>query len=219
MTFAVSFVELAECFLSIQGEGSFAGLPCVFIRLAGCNLDCSYCDSVYAAKSEGERKDINDLVSRVESFNVNLVEVTGGEPLIQPGAGELLALLCDRGCEVIVETNGSVDLKPFDSRAKYIVDIKTPGSGAGGSFLESNFEFLRPADEVKFIITSREDFDWAVALARDRGLPDRHTVLFSPAWGLVEPKLLAQWILESGVKARLNLQLHKFIWGSETPGV
>lgn len=212
-------VDLAELFLSIQGEGTRAGLPCVFIRLSGCNLHCAYCDSEYAARGEGERTQIPDITSRVERFNVKLIQLTGGEPLIQPGAGPLLRKLCDGGYDVLVETNGSVDLKPFDPRAKYIVDIKTPGSGAGGSFAESNYKNLRDCDEVKFVITSKDDFDWAAALAKERGLDQRHTLLFTPAWGDVEPKKLAEWILDSGVKCRLSLQIHKLIWGPGATGV
>ncbi len=212
-------VDLAELFLSIQGEGSEAGSPCVFIRLSGCNLHCSYCDSEYAARGEGEQTGIEQIISQVESYKVGLVEVTGGEPLIQPGAGELLIRLCDEGYEVMVETNGSVDLKPFDRRVKFIVDIKTPGSGAADTFLESNFELLGPADEVKFVITSPEDFGWAAALVSELALDSRHTVLFSPAWGLVEPVQLVKWLLESGVNARLSLQLHKIIWGPDAKGV
>lgn len=215
----MNFVDLAELFLSIQGEGSRAGLPCVFIRLSGCNLHCAYCDSGYAARGVGKRTKISEITSRVERFNVKFIQLTGGEPLIQPGAGELLGALCDGGGDVLVETNGSVDLKPFDPRAKFIVDIKTPGSGAGGSFAESNYKNLRDCDEIKFVITSKDDFDWAVALTRQRGLDKRHTLLFSPAWGEVEPKKMAQWILDSGVEGRLSLQIHKLIWGPDATGV
>ncbi len=215
----MDLVNLAELFLSIQGEGSRAGLPCVFIRLSGCNLDCSYCDSQYAARGEGERKKISGITSRVGRFGVKLVQLTGGEPLIQPGAEPLLRMLCDQGYEALVETNGSVDLKPFDPRAKYIVDIKTPGSGAGESFLESNYENLRDCDEVKFVVTSKDDFDWAVALTKQRGLDKRHTLLFSPAWGLVKPEDMAQWLIDSGVEGRLSLQIHKLIWGPDATGV
>ncbi len=215
----MSFVELSECFLSIQGEGSFAGLPCVFIRLAGCNLHCSYCDTEYAARGEGKRTEIEQIISKVESYKEGLVLVTGGEPLIQPGAGELLIRLCEEGYEVMVETNGSVDLKPCDRRVKFIVDVKTPGSGAADTFLESNFELLGLEDEVKFVVTSKEDFDWADALVSELKLDARHTVLFTPAWGLVEPKMLARWILDSGAGGRLSLQLHKIIWGPDAKGV
>lgn len=215
----MSSIDLSELFLSIQGEGSLAGSPCVFIRLAGCNLHCSYCDSEYAARDEGKPEEITKIISKVESYRVGLVEVTGGEPLIQPGAGELLLRLCDEGYQVMVETNGSIDLKPFDRRLKFIIDIKTPGSGAGDTFLESNFELLDPADEVKFVITSPEDFSWAAALVSELALDSRHTVLFSPAWGLVEPAQLVKWLLESGVNARLSLQLHKIIWSPDAKGV
>ncbi len=212
-------VKLSEIFLSIQGESTFAGLPCVFIRLAGCNLDCVYCDTVYAAKSAGEPAEVEDIISRVKGFGVKLVEITGGEPLAQSVAGELIARLVESGFETLVETNGAVDIGSFDNRAIYIVDIKTPGSGAADSFFESNFNHVKRSDQIKFVITSREDFDWAVGMVRDRGLEERCTLLFSPASGIVEPKTLAKWLLESGVRARLNLQLHKFIWRPDARGV
>jgi 7-carboxy-7-deazaguanine synthase len=212
-------VDLTELFLSIQGEGTRAGLPCVFIRLSGCNLHCNYCDSEYAARGVGKKTPIDEITARVKTYNVKLVQLTGGEPLIQPGAKELILKLCDAGYELLVETNGSIDLKPFDHRVKFIIDIKTPGSGAENTFLESNFEILGPDDEVKFVITSKEDFDWAAALVAKRTLDARHTVLFTPVWGLVEPKNLVRWILDSGVKGRLSLQIHKLIWGSDATGV
>jgi len=212
-------VRLSEIFLSIQGESTFAGLPCAFIRLAGCNLDCVYCDTAYAAQSSGEPAEVEDILSHVKGFGVKLVEVTGGEPLAQNTAGELIARLVESGFETLVETNGTVDIGSFDNRATYIVDIKTPGSGAAASFLELNFNHVKRSDQVKFVITSREDFDWAVDMVRTRGLEERCALLFSPASGMVAPKILAGWLLESGVRARLNLQLHKYIWGPGTRGV
>lgn len=212
-------IDLAELFVSIQGESTQAGRPCVFIRLAGCNLECVYCDAVYAAKGKGESAPIGEVVEKALAFGIGFVEVTGGEPLVQPGCGELVTGLLDEGLETMVETNGSVDLSRFDRRARYVVDIKTPGSGAGGSFLVSNFDLLRSVDEVKFVVTSQEDFEWAASLCRERKLTERMPVLFSPAWGMVEPSELARWIIDSRLDVRLNLQIHKFIWGPDAKGV
>ncbi|MBI4666848.1 MAG: radical SAM protein [Nitrospinae bacterium] len=215
----MSVIRVSEIFLSIQGESTHAGRPCVFIRLAGCNLDCAYCDTGYAAKSAGEPMEVSAALDKALALRAPLVEVTGGEPLIQPGAAELIKALLDAGLETLVETNGTVDLSRFDRRAKYIVDIKTPGSGSAGSFHEANYGMLRPGDEVKFVVSSREDFQWAAALCRERGIPDKAIVLFSPVWGKTDFAELADWLLASGLNARMNLQLHKIIWGGEAKGV
>ncbi len=206
-------------YISIQGESSHAGRVCVFIRLAGCNLGCAYCDSAPAAKGMGEPVAIEDVLSRVTQFNAPLVEITGGEPLMQDGAGELIAKLVMLRHETLVETNGTCDLSQFDRGAKYIVDIKTPGSGAGGSFLGSNFDQLTDRDEVKFVVTSKADFDWAAKLVRERKLGEKLAILFSPAENLVDPKELAKWLIDSRLNARLNLQIHKYIWGQGATGV
>jgi 7-carboxy-7-deazaguanine synthase len=210
---------VAETFLSIQGESTHAGRPCYFIRLAGCNLDCVWCDAVYAAKSTGSEIPIDTLIADAINTGTRLVEITGGEPLIQEGVGVLLEGLLDARFDVLVETNGSVDLFAFDARATFIIDYKLAGSGAGGSFLPGNFEALRPIDEMKFVIASRSDFEEAIAVIADQNLVNRVKILFSPAWGLVEEKQLADWLLASKIPARLNLQLHKYIWGADTPGV
>lgn len=212
-------LRVSEIFLSIQGESTHAGRLCVFVRLAGCNLSCVYCDTEYAAKGAGSELSVSQILANVERFGVNLVEVTGGEPLSQPGSAKLLTALADNGFEALVETNGTVDIGLFDRRAKYIVDIKTPGSGQGGSFLVANYEKLKSSDEVKFVITSRADFDWAVAIVHERGLPEKLTVLFSPADGFVTLKELAGWMIEAKTPARMNVQMHKIIWGQEARGV
>lgn len=212
-------LNVSEIFLSIQGESTHAGRLCVFIRLAGCNLSCVYCDTQYAAKGAGSELSVPEILARALSFGVKLVEVTGGEPLLQPSCGELITALADAGLEVLVETNGTVDIGLFDRRAKYIVDIKTPGSGQGGSFIAANYERFKRSDEVKLVITSRMDFDWAVDLVRERGLTERLTVMFSPAEGFVTLKELAGWMIESKSPVRMNVQLHKMIWGQETRGV
>ncbi|MBI4829484.1 MAG: radical SAM protein [Nitrospinae bacterium] len=212
-------MRVSELFVSLQGEGTRAGIPCAFIRLAGCNLACAYCDSAYAAKSEGEPREARDVARWARDAATPTVMLTGGEPLHQPGAAELLRLLCGGGGDVAVETNGSIPLAPVDRRARYIVDVKTPGSGAGGSFHESNWESLRPQDEIKFVITSRADFDWTVEIVRSRELDRRLPVLISPAWGLVTLTDAAAWILESRLWLRLSPQLHKLIWGPDRRGV
>jgi 7-carboxy-7-deazaguanine synthase len=160
-----------------------------------------------------------EVLAKVESFGVKLVEITGGEPLVQPACGDLITALADEGFEILLETNGTVDLGLFDRRARYIVDIKTPASGSGGSFLAANYEKLKSSDEVKFVITSRMDFDWAVDVVRERGLAKKLAVLFSPADGLVTLKELAGWMIEGKTPARMNIQLHKMIWGQEARGV
>lgn len=215
----LGFLDLSELFLSIQGEGSRAGLPCAFVRLAGCNLDCIYCDAKYAAKEMGKRTPMAEIIAALREYGVGLVQLTGGEPLIQEGTVDLIKTLADEGFEVVVETNGTADLARFDRRANYIVDIKTPGSGAGGSFLKKNYGQLKKGDEVKFVVTSRADFDWAVGLVRERDIDLCASVLFSPAWGMADPRDLVRWLLESGLNARLSLQTHKYIWGPDAKGV
>ncbi|MDH5476860.1 MAG: radical SAM protein [Nitrospinota bacterium] len=208
-----------EIYPSIQGESTHAGRKCVFIRLAGCNLACSYCDSTEAATGQGVEMTLDAVMGKVGGYDIGLVEVTGGEPLIQPGAGALLERLCDAGFETLVETNGTVDITRFDRRAKFIMDIKTPGSGAEGRFLERNLEALATHDEVKFVITGRGDFEWAANQVARWNLSKEVVALFSPVHGKVAPKELAQWLLESGIEGRLNLQLHKIIWGADATGV
>ncbi len=212
-------LRVSEIFLSIQGESTHAGRLCVFVRLAGCNLSCVYCDTEYAAKGAGSELSVSEILARALSFGVKLVEVTGGEPLVQPACARLITALADAGFEVLVETNGTVGLSGFDRRAKFIVDIKTPGSRQGGSFLVGNYETLKSSDEVKLVITSRADFDWAVDVIRERGLAERLAVMFSPADGFVTLKELAGWMIEDKTPVRMNVQLHKIIWSPETRGV
>ena len=207
-----------EIFHSIQGESSHTGRPCVFIRLTYCNLRCTWCDTAYAFE-EGSRMTVADILSRVEPYNCRLVEVTGGEPLMQEGVNALFTALCDRGYEVLVETGGSLAVGGIDRRVKRIIDFKCPGSGMVKKNLWSNVEALTPEDEVKFVIADREDFDWAVGKMREHGIDRRCTVLMSVVFGELEPVELARWILESGVNARLQLQVHKYIWEPSARGV
>lgn len=210
-------LQICETFVSIQGESTFAGWPCFFIRLTGCNLRCSYCDTTYAFAG-GQPKTIPQLVDEFRVLGLTLVEVTGGEPLIQPGTPALLkALQAARpGAVVLVETNGSQDISVIPPGVIAIMDIKCPASGvgrtsgAGAAFDWQNLERLRPQDEVKFVISERADFDWAVRMVNEYHLASKcHAVLFSPVLGRVAPAALAAWLLASRVPARLNLQLHK----------
>ncbi len=208
---------VSELFTSLQGEGLHAGLPCFFVRLYGCNLHCSYCDTRYASEGPFQRMEIEEIVAAWREGGVELVEVTGGEPLLQEGGMELLKALLDAGGQVLLETNGSLPLARLPREVVKIVDWKTPGSGEAGSFLLENLRWLNPGDQIKFVITSREDYEWSLSMVDAHGLAQRCAVLFSPAWSLLPPVHLAQWILEDKPKVRLQLQLHKLIWGEE-PG-
>ncbi len=210
-------MRVTEIFHSIQGESTHAGRPCVFVRLTGCNLRCRWCDSEYTFTG-GERMEIGEILDRVKGYGCNLVEVTGGEPLAQPESFDLIRRLCDDGYEVLIETSGAIDVAPVDPRAKIILDIKCPGSGEVEKNRWENLDILRPHDEIKFVIAGRSDYDWARRVVEERDLK-RWTVLFSPVWGEMEMKSLAEWMLADGVPARLQTQLHKHIWGAEARGV
>ena len=207
-----------EIFQSIQGESSQAGFPCVFVRLTACNLRCTWCDTEYAFY-EGTRMSVAEVLERVETFRCRLVEVTGGEPLLQAGAFELMAALCDRGYDVMLETSGAVSIAPVDPRVRRIVDVKCPGSGMSDRNFWGNIAELRQTDELKFVLRDRADFDWAVARIRDLDLTSRCPLIFSPVFGELEPVLLAGWILESRVPVRMQLQMHKYVWEPLARGV
>lgn len=211
-------LTINEIFHSIQGESSHTGRPCVFVRLTFCNLRCTYCDTAYAF-TEGEPMAIDAILDRVRAYRCRLVEITGGEPLLQEGVHELMTRLCDEGYEVLLETGGSIDIAPVDARVKRILDMKCPGSGMERRNRVSNLESLRPGDEVKFVIGDRGDFDWAAAMIRARGLDSRCGVLMSPVFGGLPPAELAAWILQEGLPVRFQLQMHKFIWEPATRGV
>ena len=210
-------MHLIELYKSVQGESSFAGLPCIFVRLAGCNLRCAWCDSEYTFTG-GDKMSTGDVMARVRSYGCNLVEITGGEPLAQAEAFELITKLCDDKYEVLIETSGSIDIAPVDHRAKIILDVKCPGSGEAAKNRWENLDALRPHDEVKFVIAGRDDYDFARRIVAEKNL-DRWTVLFSPVWGELDMKTLAEWMLADRVTARLQTQLHKHIWGAEARGV
>jgi len=211
-------VTVCETFLSLLGESTLAGLPAFFIRLTGCNLRCRYCDTTYAYEV-GEEWAVESLVSAALEAPTHLVLVTGGEPLLQASTTQLLRALLDAGLEVMLETNGSFPVQELDPRVRRIVDVKCPGSGMSDKNLWSNLEVLTSRDEVKFVVTDRDDFDWAVRVMGLYHLVGRLPVLISPALGVVSLKDAAAWILESRLPLRLNLQLHKYIWGPEARGV
>jgi 7-carboxy-7-deazaguanine synthase len=210
-------MRVTEIFHSIQGESSHAGRPCVFVRLTGCNLRCRWCDSEYTFTG-GEKMSLEAVMDRVRAYGCRLVEITGGEPLAQSEAFELIERLCDENFEVLIETSGSIDITPVDRRAKIILDVKCPGSGEAARNRWENLDALRPHDEVKFVIAGRTDYDFAKQVVTEKNL-DRWTVLFSPVWGELEMKTLAEWMLADRVAARLQTQLHKHIWGAEARGV
>jgi 7-carboxy-7-deazaguanine synthase len=207
-----------EVFFSIQGEGTRAGRPCVFVRLTGCPLRCTWCDTAYAFH-EGVKRTEDDVLSQLDSFPCNLVELTGGEPLSQPAAFPFITRLLDTGREVLIETSGHVLLEGLDPRAIAIMDVKAPGSGETHRMEWRNLDLLKPTDEVKFVIADRNDYEWSRDLAREKNLLDRCPVLFSPVHGGLDPGTLAGWILEDGLPVRLQVQLHKYLWPGIERGV
>jgi 7-carboxy-7-deazaguanine synthase len=209
-------VKLTEIFLSIQGEADSVGWPTVFVRLTGCPLRCQYCDTQYAFYG-GEWHRLDDVLARVRTFNVQHVCVTGGEPLAQKHCFELLTRLCDAGFKVSLETSGAIDVASVDARVARVIDIKTPGSGEVARNRHENLALLQSTDQLKFVICSREDFEWSRDFMRTHDLASKCAVLFSPSFGQVEPRDLAQWILDERLPVRLQIQLHKVLWG-DTPG-
>lgn len=202
-------MKVNEIFRSIQGESSFAGLPCTFIRLTGCNLRCSYCDTPYAFY-EGVEMTVDDVLRQVQGHSgPKLIEITGGEPLLQEEVYTLVKRLLSKGYKVLVETNGSLDIGGLDKRATVVMDIKTPGSGMVEWMDFENLLRLRKKDELKFVICDRKDYEWAKGILKR--FKFRCEVLFSPADGRVKPEVLANWILSDNLPVRLNLQLHKYI--------
>ncbi|HVG38417.1 MAG TPA: radical SAM protein [Pyrinomonadaceae bacterium] len=214
-------LRVTEIFQSIQGESTHAGRPCSFVRLTGCPMRCVWCDSEYTF-SGGERMEIDDVVARVRSYNCGLVEVTGGEPLAQRSAFDLIARLCDEDFEVLIETGNFVSTERVDPRAKIILDVKCPASGEAERNYWPNLARLRPdCDEIKFVIADRDDWDYARQIIARHDLTERvKAVLISPVWGRVDLRAAADWVATAGLaKLRLQLQLHKIIWGAEARGV
>ena len=214
---AVTLV-INEIFYSIQGESSYAGWPCVFVRLTGCNLRCTWCDTTYSF-NEGEPTPLDDIIAKVRSFETQLVEVTGGEPLLQPNVLLLLKRLCDLGKTVLLETSGSLDLAPVDPRVVKIMDLKCPGSGETDKNRYANLRHLTKLDEVKFVIADRADYDWAKRIITAEQLNQRCSVLVSPVVEHLPLRTLADWILADRLPVRLQTQWHKLIWGPTARGV
>lgn len=217
-------VRVTEIFHSIQGESTWAGLPCTFVRLTGCPLRCVWCDTAYAFHG-GTRMEMGEVLDAVRTHGCRLVEITGGEPLVQPGAATLAAALLDEGCTVLVETSGALDIGVLDPRVHRIMDLKCPGSGEEHRNLWSNLDHLTGRDEVKFVVDGPEDFEWAAGAIRRHGLDGRvldgslGALLISPVWGSQGLEELAAQILASGLPVRFQTQLHKHIWGPDRAGV
>lgn len=211
-------IKINEIFYSIQGESSYVGQPTVFVRTTGCNLRCGYCDTTYAYYA-GAMMTRAEVLGEVEKYKTRFVCVTGGEPLLQDAVLPLMKELCDRAYRVSLETSGSVDCANVDPRVKKIIDVKTPDSGESNSFAQANLKFIDVNTEFKFVICSEEDFHWSQNFAREHGIFERGNVLFSPAYGRVDEKWLAKKILSESSSARLQLQLHKYIWSPHSRGV
>ncbi len=203
-------MKVSEIFTSIQGESTYAGLPCVFIRLSGCNLSCSYCDTTYAYN--GGFNIYNDqIVEKIKRSSVKHVEITGGEPLLQKETEDLVDRLIVEKYSVLIETNGSKDIKALNKDAVIIMDIKTPSSSMSNRMNLENINYLKPSDEVKFVVSNRIDYEWSFDIVKRYSLMERCKVLFSPVFNVLKPEILSRWILEDSLDVRLNLQIHKYI--------
>ena len=211
-------LKVNEIYHSIQGESTNAGLPCVFIRLTGCNLRCTYCDTEYAF-FEGKERSFDEIIEEVKQYNCKLVEVTGGEPLMQDESIELMKKLCDENFEVMLETAGNMPIKKVDKRVKIIMDFKCPSSGMMDKNLYGNVDHLKKDDEVKFVVGNREDYNWIKEIISKYDLQKKCTILASVVFGTLEPLTLINWILEDKLEVRFQLQMHKYIWHPETKGV
>lgn len=212
-------LKVNEIYCSIQGESSKAGLPCVFVRLTYCNLRCAYCDTEYAFY-DGRELSIEEIINEVKKYNCNLVEITGGEPLVQiEECLTLMKKLCDEGFEVMIETGGSLPIKNIDKRVMIIMDLKCPSSGMEKKNLYDNIDFLKQTDEVKFVIGDREDYEWSKQQIIIYSLTEKSNVLFSVVFDKLDPVTLVNWIIEDSLKVRFQLQMHKYIWHPQTKGV
>jgi 7-carboxy-7-deazaguanine synthase len=209
-------LRINEIFHSLQGEADAVGYPTVFVRLTGCTLRCQYCDTEYAFHA-GQWLDLEAILEKVRGFNTRHVCVTGGEPLAQPNCRKLLARLCEEGFTVSLETSGAMDISGLDARVARVVDVKTPGSREAERNRIDNFGLLTQHDQIKFVICSREDFDWSKAFIQEHALSGRCQILFSPSYEQIAPALLADWILADRLPVRFQLQLHKILWG-DVPG-
>lgn len=210
--------KVTEIYESIQGESTLSGLPCTFIRLSGCPLRCRWCDTAYSFEG-GSAYTVEQIISKVRELGPQLVELTGGEPMAQTGCSELCSALLAAGYKVMIETSGSYDIAVLPQEVHVVMDLKCPGSGMEEKNLYSNVSHLKPSDDVKFVVASYEDFLWAEAKIKEFRLEGRANILISPAFGLVKPHELVSWMLEVRSRARLNLQIHKYIWNPRQKGV
>jgi 7-carboxy-7-deazaguanine synthase len=211
-------MRITEIFHSIQGESSYVGQPCVFVRLTGCPLRCTWCDTDYAFFG-GHECSFEDILAKVNAFGCRLVEVTGGEPLAQPESFPFMNKLCDAGYTVLLETSGAIDIAPVDARVHVILDVKCPGSGMTDRMYWPNLTQLAAKDEAKFVLADRVDYDWAREILARYDLASRCSVYFSPVFGSLDLRQLAEWILADRLPVRFQLQLHKYIWAPDMRGV
>lgn len=209
-------LRITEIFHSLQGESVTVGLPTVFVRLTGCPLRCQYCDTAYAFTG-GEHREMEAILAEVQSYQCQHVCVTGGEPLAQPGCIALLKNLCDAGYSVSIETSGARDIAEVDQRVMVVMDLKTPDSLESDKNRLANLDFLKPSDQIKFVLCSEVDYEWAKAMLTEHRLTERVQVLFSPSWGQLNPTDLANWIVRDKLAVRFQLQLHKILW-NDAPG-
>ncbi|MCX6117720.1 MAG: radical SAM protein [Proteobacteria bacterium] len=211
-------ITVTEIYGSIQGESSYAGLPCTFVRLTGCPLRCKWCDTAYGFTG-GQQKSIAMILSEVKAIGLPLVELTGGEPLAQKNCVPLAKKLVEAGYRVLIETSGSEDVSTLPTEVHIIMDLKAPGSGMSDRNMFKNLDHLKPSDEIKMVLAHRDDFDWAISIMEQFKLSERFNVLLSCAFGLLQPKDLCEWMVAAKVGARLNLQQHKYIWHPRAKGV
>ena len=213
-------MKICEIFRSIQGESYFTGRPCTFVRLSGCNLRCTWCDTKYAAEaSSGREMSVHEVIRDVRGLGADLVEITGGEPLLQGDTTTLMRIFCDMGARVLLETNGSIDIGEVDTRVYIIMDLKPPSSGHSSYNHWENVEKLQDTDEIKVVIADRADYDWAKSELKARGIIGEKRVTFSPVFGTLDYKVVAEWLLADALPVKLGIQLHKILWGPDKRGV
>lgn len=209
-------LRITEIFHSLQGESTYMGLPTVFVRLTGCPLRCQYCDTSYAFNG-GKLTDLDTILQKIASYQCQYICITGGEPLAQPGCHVLMEKLCNQGFQVSLETSGALSIADVDKRVNVVMDLKTPDSGEASKNKWSNLEFLKKSDQIKFVLCSREDYEWACQKLIEHQLPKRAHILFSPSWKEMNPTDLANWIVNDKLEVRFQIQLHKILW-NDSPG-